>query len=445
MSLQDKRAALFNREKGANGSSKPSSSTTSRSMTNGGKSGSSNPTPSATMSSATQRLKNMNIMTDDKKAEKLAEAEANMKKAAEYLKTSLFQWEPDHVGAAPKFESASKAYEVAGEWEKALDALKKCAKSHLAYNSPLSAANALQNAAKLCLDKKEFKMGADNFLEAADIYGQRGEATRMAEMYDKAAKALEGHDPDQAADFYKRACDAFCDEDNLEGSNSRAVGVVRSRLRFLLGDVTQLDRRMDDIMDVARLLARLGAALKYETDIWKAYATISIMQMYRRDFVAADSEFIQKHLSARGYGMSKEAEIVENLLSAFKNNDFDELDKIKNGPNMFFLDVELSAVVRLLDVPRVAKKALPPVITSDASMTIATGHVEENYSLEEESGVLKEASSVDINFNLTDETSKQQSPKAAITEIKVETNTLKEVQINSDFAVDADEDDIDLS
>ena len=143
--------------------------------------------------------------------------------------------------------------------------------------------------------------------------------------------------------------------------------------------------------------------------------------------------------------MSKEAEIVENLLSAFKNNDFDELDKIKNGPNMFFLDVELSAVVRLLDVPRVAKKALPPVITSDASMTIATGHVEENYSLEEESGVLKEASSVDINFNLTDETSKQQSPKAAITEIKVETNTLKEVQINSDFAVDADEDDIDLS
>jgi hypothetical protein len=47
-----------------------------------------------------------------------------------YLKTTLFQWAPDHLAAAPQFEKSADAYKAAGELTTARLMYVKAAESH---------------------------------------------------------------------------------------------------------------------------------------------------------------------------------------------------------------------------------------------------------------------------------------------------------------------------
>jgi len=47
-----------------------------------------------------------------------------------YLKTSIFQWAPDHLAAAPQFEKSAEAYKLAGEFSNACSMYVKAAESH---------------------------------------------------------------------------------------------------------------------------------------------------------------------------------------------------------------------------------------------------------------------------------------------------------------------------
>jgi len=48
-------------------------------------------------------------------AAKLSEAEKAFKKGESALKTGLFKWSADHLGASMFFEQAAKAFKEAGE------------------------------------------------------------------------------------------------------------------------------------------------------------------------------------------------------------------------------------------------------------------------------------------------------------------------------------------
>ncbi len=57
----------------------------------------------------------------------LAEAEKAFKKGESALKTGLFKWSPDYLGASMHFEKASKGFKEAGERQKALQAFLRLA------------------------------------------------------------------------------------------------------------------------------------------------------------------------------------------------------------------------------------------------------------------------------------------------------------------------------
>ena len=46
------------------------------------------------------------------------------------MKTSIFQWAPDHLAAAPQFEKSAEAYKLAGEFSNACSMYVKAAESH---------------------------------------------------------------------------------------------------------------------------------------------------------------------------------------------------------------------------------------------------------------------------------------------------------------------------
>ena len=80
---------------------------------------------------------------------KTEEANKLVAEGEAYLKTSVFQWKPDYMGAASKFESAGNAYKAAGSITLAHDTMLRCSQAYASYGSYSSAANAIQNAAKM--------------------------------------------------------------------------------------------------------------------------------------------------------------------------------------------------------------------------------------------------------------------------------------------------------
>jgi len=69
-------------------------------------------------------------MTPAAKSKKLEEAREYSEKGMKYLKTTIFQWAPDHLAAAPQFDKSADAYKAAGELTNARLMYVKAAESH---------------------------------------------------------------------------------------------------------------------------------------------------------------------------------------------------------------------------------------------------------------------------------------------------------------------------
>ena len=80
---------------------------------------------------------------------KIAEGKDLHERALKHLKTSLFQWSPDHVAAASTFAAAGKCYNSAGELEKAEEMFLLSAESHDKAGAAAASAQALLDASKV--------------------------------------------------------------------------------------------------------------------------------------------------------------------------------------------------------------------------------------------------------------------------------------------------------
>ena len=88
-----------------------------------------------------------------KGASSLAEAEKAYKKGESALKTGLFKWSPDYLGASMHFDKASKGFKEAGERQKALKAFLKLSECSEKLNENWSVGESLVQAASLESDR----------------------------------------------------------------------------------------------------------------------------------------------------------------------------------------------------------------------------------------------------------------------------------------------------
>ena len=79
--------------------------------------------------------------------------------------------------------------------------------------------------------------------------------------------------------------------------------------------------RYPDAMKNALLLIRASEAFGQDTLTWKALVTVTVLQLTNKDVIAAEETYIQEHLSKTGYATSKEAEVVDRLIDAFRCTD----------------------------------------------------------------------------------------------------------------------------
>ena len=56
---------------------------------------------------------------------------------------------------------------------------------------------------------------------------------------------------------------------------------------------------------------------------------MTVLQLTNKDVIAAEDTYIQEHLPKSGYASSKEAEIVDSLISAFRSTDEGQLQDVR--------------------------------------------------------------------------------------------------------------------
>lgn len=147
MSLNDKKNALFGKSEGT---TRPSSSMAPTDaikpkQTLPQSSYSYNNTDGSFSKSATS----VSFLSQDQILKKTEEARLLTEKALKYLQTSMFNWSPDYLGAAPCYEKVANIYKGLGELDKARDMYVQAASCHEKSDCPSAAALALVKACEI--------------------------------------------------------------------------------------------------------------------------------------------------------------------------------------------------------------------------------------------------------------------------------------------------------
>jgi hypothetical protein len=144
MSLNDKKKALFSK------TSLPPTSTGSTIKTN-------NSNLSQQNNSNTNNKHNNNdinrgstsSINPAQKTKKLEEAKELISRATNHLQTTLFNWNPDYLAAAPLYEQASNIYKGLGDMDQARELLAQSSLCHQKSGSLSAAALALIKASEI--------------------------------------------------------------------------------------------------------------------------------------------------------------------------------------------------------------------------------------------------------------------------------------------------------
>jgi hypothetical protein len=116
MSLASQKDSLFGKSSGTTTSSSATkSSTATISASAAPVSKTASLTAAAAKPSTTKSAtSSTNAIPQALKVKKVEEGRSYSERGMEHLKTSMFQWKPDHLAAAPLFDMSGECYKVAG-------------------------------------------------------------------------------------------------------------------------------------------------------------------------------------------------------------------------------------------------------------------------------------------------------------------------------------------
>ena len=136
---------------------------------------------------------------------KIQEAEANIKQAEKYLKTSMFKWNPDYDSAGDAYSRAATAYKVGGNKQKAIEAFDKACECYCHMRQLFQSARMLEQAVLISRDMNDLDGVVQYAERGALLYRQDGSNESAAQLLEKACKIVETTKPEQAVGLYIKA------------------------------------------------------------------------------------------------------------------------------------------------------------------------------------------------------------------------------------------------
>ena len=203
MSHADQKSSLFGKPKASNASSSSASSTAKISATSTVSTPIVKP-PSKTAGLATSTVAVAPVLSSAARLKKIEEAKEASELGMKALKTSVFQWSPDHLAAAPHFETSSNAYKIAGELKLARLMMLQSADSHEGSKCLGVAALTCVKAALIAHSMGKSDLASADYQRSAELWGINGELDKCSDMLSKAAKEVEEDKPCAALGLHKR-------------------------------------------------------------------------------------------------------------------------------------------------------------------------------------------------------------------------------------------------
>jgi len=129
------------------------------------------------------------------------------------------------------------------------------------------------------------------------------------------------------------------------------LDVLRQAFKFALRkDISQGQLNFSDSLILALRMVSVFEAFEQEGSMCKAMAAVIIIKLTMRDVIGADQLYLQEYLSNKPFIQSKECQVVDKLLLAFKNHDIDALEEATRGQGLFCLDLEVQSLAKRLSL-----------------------------------------------------------------------------------------------
>mmetsp|Transcript_3771 Transcript_3771/g.9889 ORF Transcript_3771/g.9889 Transcript_3771/m.9889 type:complete len:504 (+) Transcript_3771:123-1634(+) len=409
------RDALFGSERRGTKKKKPSSKgTAKKSSSFGGPSGAKTTSSTATAkhSSTSSRgykysspkKPTMSIgLTGDAKTAKLKEAEDNRDKAKKAMQRSLFS-RPDPLVASNYYKRAADAYQKCNEFRLERMCRIDSADCQLSVGAFATAAADYTRAAQLfevaedeTIEMKR-EIGRKCLLNASDAWLEMNEPGKAADAKVSAAKvltwgddsnalskaaltaleeAVEAHVPDPLnpySRYRQTGISTYIDpnsEETADNPSSQTLSfaeqhiVMRPYAHESVQDVVHLFISFGEYLSalyaqgaVSVLLSRDGVS---SLTLSRSFVAETILTLAAGDPIAAEREFLDRHVQKTSYLSSRECKLGEELFRAVKMRDHDALEEARsmtksNRAALGNLHESLREVVKMIQITGVARK-----------------------------------------------------------------------------------------
>ncbi|KAI8579242.1 hypothetical protein K450DRAFT_243462 [Umbelopsis ramanniana AG] len=275
-------------------------------------------------------------------AERIKTAVKLMQDGDKASQKGLFK-KPDWDIAGQNYERAATAFKVGKSYEQAVQAYNKASEALLKADATHLAGKAMESAAQiLAQNLHQPDRAADAYRRASELFVTQGSVDRGAEQLEKAAKVMENVDVNAAIDLYSQSCSLYEQEDR----GRFAMDTFKKAISLLV-KTQKYDRAAD-------MLNRQSVVLQKMTNrgaLHKANLSIVILSLAMGDEVEANKQFHNFCSRDAGFPQSEEAEISDDLIKAYEHGDGELLAKTVRRQNITFLDNEIARLARSLGVP----------------------------------------------------------------------------------------------
>ena len=127
-----------------------------------------------------------------------------------------------------------------------------------------------------------------------------------------------------------------------------ALEMFRSYFRCLV----LLKGPHESLIPVANRMIDLFQGFGSESSLCKMMLTVTLLELHGGDVVRAEQTYLNSHLNNSVYIKSKECEVADLYVLAFKRQDITKLDEAKGHMQLNYLDAEIQAIARNLSLFR---------------------------------------------------------------------------------------------
>lgn len=335
------------------------------------------------------------VFTGPERDAKLKEAKEHQEKANKCMERGFLK-KPDPVAACTFYKRAAEAYKVLGDNKSERYMRISSGDTNMMCTAYASAASDYTRAAELFLQEIEVKQQQqhdddddpnreqllqENRRDASNLYKKASEAWKQMNEKAKAAaslieaaialnkggaagrtlskealagieEAIEAHVPDPLnpySRYRQTGHSAFIDEDSEETPEKCSAETMELAKQHIVTrsyshePIQELVYMLLSYQEYASALYAAGAVttvLENENlstlTLSRSYCIETIILLGLGDVIAADQQFLNRHVQKTFYLTSRECQLSEELIRAIKHRDIDELDiarNIINGPN----------------------------------------------------------------------------------------------------------------